>query len=131
MAIRKIEIKKLPRGEKYIASYKEIKTFFKDSFDIGLFMTNGNFDWDSSCRTRPQIVGDVVAVTTFSKSNEFRCIRVHKVKSELDIPEAQRILNTIDNWFISAQSRNDLSAHSSLVVTVSGNKINTFEVTWC
>lgn len=134
MPIRQIEIKKLPKGEAYIASLKTIKSHFKDELDVGLFMTNGKFEWDSACNARPTISGEVVAVASYSRYSESRIIRLLKLKSsqapDFRFREAELILSHIKDWFIEIPNRKGILAHAPIVFTIDGQKINNYEVTW-
>ena len=70
LKIKTIENHQLPRDQRYLLTYREIKDFFRGLDEIGLFRLNHTFRFDKTYNTAaPVLMGTAILTLSVSKSN--------------------------------------------------------------
>jgi len=134
MPIRKISIKNLPKGETYIIPIKRIKTVFSNSNDIGLFMTNDKYSFDSKCKQHPNIEGTVVITISYSRNTKSCFLHLYKIKVQSINPTikesfSNEILNDIHEWISDIELSSDTLIHNQKIYSVYNKKIMSYQLT--
>ena len=135
MSIRKISVNNLPKGETFIIPIKRIKTVFSDSNEIGLFMTNDKYSFDSKCKKHPNIEGTVVISISYSKKTKSCFLHLYKIKEisiNATIKESfsNEILNDIHKWIAEIELSSNTLMHNQKIYSVYNKKVMSYQLTW-
>lgn len=112
-----------------------IRKAFEDEMEIGLFMTNDIFSFDSLCRDRPNIQGHIALTASYSANTESRYLHLYKIKEELidnsfkDLFE-NIVFSEVKEWFLGIKNRKEIKNHNYLIYSIEGKCINSYEITY-